>query len=111
LKSLTERYLAWFSEFTQCPSCKARAFHEGTQEILRHPTTWQSGLAQYVGTCMSCKKRSVRNETLARIVAASSGSGWSSSGSSFGGGGGGGGGGGSSFGGGSSGGGGASGSW
>jgi uncharacterized protein len=105
LQSQTEPYLSWFSEFKPCPSCKARALREGPQEVIRAPTTLRSGLAQYVGTCMSCKKRQVRTETLARLSSNTS-SGWGG-GSSFSSGGGGG----SSFGGGSSGGGGASGSW
>lgn len=105
LQSETESYLAWFSGFLECPSCKARAFREGPQEVIRPATQWSSGTARVVDTCSSCKKRRERLVTLP-MIGSSSGSG--SGGSSFSGGGGGGG---SSFGGGSSGGGGASGSW
>lgn len=108
LSTHTESYLAWFSGFSPCPSCKARAFREGPEEVIRPATTLSTGQGRVTGTCMSCKKRRVRYVVLARLADTSGSSGWSG-GSSFGGGGGGGGG--SSFGGGSSGGGGASGSW
>lgn len=101
LHSDTERYINFFSKFTDCTSCQARTFHEGPQRVISPASTLSSGLAQVEGQCVHCKHKTVRDVILPRIVVTSS----SSSGGSSGGGGG------SSFGGGSSGGGGASGRW
>ncbi len=101
----TESYVSFFSSFSTCPKCRARAFKEGRQNTVIPATYVSAGRAQVEGRCVHCNFKRVRSVVLAKLVRSSSTSsgGW--------GGGGGGGGGGGSFGGGSSGGGGASGGW
>jgi uncharacterized protein len=109
LNADTSRYINYFSPFFECPSCHARTFKEGPQQVMRAATLSSKGLAHVHGRCVSCNKKRIRKVILPRIVesssTSSSSSGFSSSSSGSSGGGG------SSFGGGSSGGGGASGSW
>lgn len=112
LNSDTKRYINFFSPFFECPSCHARTFKEGPQQVIRAATLNSDGLAKVEGRCVSCNKKRIRKVILPRIVetpSRSSSSGGSGSSSSSGGGSSGGVS--SSFGGGSSGGGGASGSW
>ena len=105
LNTNTEQYISYFSGFQECPACHARTFKEGPQRVIQSATTFNTGIAEVEGRCVSCNKKRLRTVILPRIVESSSSSGGSGFSS------GGGGGGGSSFGGGSSGGGGASGSW
>ncbi|MEW4568892.1 TPM domain-containing protein [Tautonia sp. JC769] len=95
---------AWFSSYSRCPRCQARANHQ-SDRILRKATHRRSGLKQVVNACKHCSYRVESERIIPRLVASSTtsyGSGSSSgsgSGSS------------SGFGGGSSSGGGASGGW
>jgi uncharacterized protein len=99
--ALTIPHKAWFSRFSQCPSCKRRTLESDTTTIIP-ATTVSTGLQEVQERCRNCSWSRRHTRVIPQIVTSS---GSSSGGSSFGGGGGGGGG--SSFGGGSAGGGGA----
>jgi uncharacterized protein len=88
---------AWFSSYSNCPSCKRRTLETKRRTVVRATTT-REGQRQVTELCRNCRWTRTYMETIPRVQ--------TSSGSSSGGGRGGGGGG-SSFGGGSAGGGGA----
>ncbi|MEZ5509787.1 MAG: TPM domain-containing protein [Gammaproteobacteria bacterium] len=98
LKSDTERYVATFSAYRDCPKCRARTFKE-TRTTLVAATQSHGGKVRLDGRCESCQHTATRVENTPRL-SSSSGSGSSGGGSSGG-----------SSGGGRSGGGGASRSW
>lgn len=98
LKSDTERYVATFSAYRDCPKCRARTFKE-TRTTLVAATQSHGGKVRLDGRCESCQHTASRVENTPRL-SSSSGSGSSGGGSSGG-----------SSGGGRSGGGGASRSW
>jgi uncharacterized protein len=107
----TERYVKPFSGFRECAACRARAYKEDPQRVIRAATTKKTGTARIEGRCVACKRKTARTVILPLLSANTSSGGYSSFGGGGGGGGGLGGGGGGGFGGGSSGGGGASGGW
>jgi uncharacterized protein len=90
---------AWFSKYSDCPSCKRRTLETSTRTLVR-ATTMHTGTQEITERCRNCAWTRTYTRTIPRVQTSSG-----SSGSSLGGGGGGGGG--SSFGGGSAGGGGA----
>lgn len=92
-------YRAWFTAYSNCPSCRRRTLHT-ERRTVRPASTQLEGLEEVAERCRHCDYTRTYTRTLPRISESSS------TGSSFGGSGGGGGGG-SSFGGGSAGGGGA----
>ena len=97
--ALTIPHKAWFSRFSQCPSCKRRTLESNTTTIMP-ATTASTGLQQVHEQCRNCSWSRTYTRVIPQISTSSSSS---SGGSSFSGGSGGG----SSFGGGSAGGGGA----
>ena len=94
------RYENYFSKYSACPKCTAKAYLMTKNETLISPTYDSTGTGQKTYKCSSCNYTTVSTYTIARRTRSSS----SGSGSSGGGGGG-------SFGGGSSGGGGGGSSW
>ena len=79
----TERYVAFFSGFSDCPSCPARAFKQGPKRTVTSPTRRSTGMARIESRCVSCKHKTVQEVVLPQISDSTS------SGSSWGGGGGG----------------------
>lgn len=96
-----------FSQYSECPSCKAKAYYRVSDKTLKAATYSSDGKGESVHECKACNKKVRNTYTIAQLVAStssssnSSSSSYSSSSSSSGG----------SWGGGSSGGGGASSSW
>ncbi|HVK99040.1 MAG TPA: TPM domain-containing protein [Dongiaceae bacterium] len=84
LKGDTERYIARFSGFADCPNCSARTLKE-TTTILVPATRSHGGENRVDGVCQSCSHKTSRIEHTARISDSSS-SGGSGGGSSGGGG-------------------------
>ena len=74
LNTDTERYLAPFSSFSECPTCKARTFKEDHQMTIRAATIASTGLARVDGRCVSCNHKTVRNVVLPMLSASSSSS-------------------------------------
>lgn len=98
--ALTIPHRAWFSSYSECPSCKRRTLETDTRTLMS-ATTMSEGQQEVAERCHNCGWTRTYTRVIPRITTSS---GSSSSSSSFSGGGGGGG---SSFGGGSAGGGGA----
>jgi uncharacterized protein len=93
--ALTIPHKAWFSRFSQCPTCKRRTLESNSNTIIP-ATTASTGVQEVQERCRNCSWSRTYTRVIPRISTSSSSSGGSS-----------GGGGGSSFGGGSAGGGGA----
>ncbi len=95
------------SKYTECPTCKAKAYYAESHRTIQSATYSSSGKGESIYVCKACGKKKRTTYSIAQLVhssssssSSSSGSSWSSSSSSSG-----------SWGGGSSGGGGASSSW
>ena len=93
--------------YERCPKCNTKAYGFLKEEVLRYPSTFNSGEAQEIHSCRFCQHTNIKTKTLPRISALPS----TVSGRGFSGGGFGGGSRGGSFGGGRSGGGGAMSRW
>lgn len=93
-----------FSKYSECPSCKAKAYYRVSDRTITPATYSSSGEGESVHECKACNRKNKNRYTIAKLVrsqsSSSSGSSFSSSSSSGG-----------SWGGGRSGGGGASSSW
>jgi uncharacterized protein len=84
LKTDTERYVALFSSYKECPKCKAHTFREIRMTLVA-ATRSHGGRVQIDGNCQSCKHKTTRVENTPRL-SDSSGSGRSGGGGSSGGG-------------------------
>jgi uncharacterized protein len=80
-------YINASSQYSECPSCKARAYHSVSNRTISSATTSSSGTGEEVHACKACNTRNVRRYTIPKLSSSSSSSsGGSSSGGSWGGG-------------------------
>jgi uncharacterized protein len=70
-----------FSKYSECPSCKAKAYYRASSRTVKSATYSSSGKGEETHECKACGKKTKSTYTIAQLTSSSSSS--SSSGSSF----------------------------